>query len=202
MTTRGQIYVFSGPSGVGKSTVIRKLRERIEGIGYSVSHTTRLPRSNEVSGVDYHFIDRDTFCRMVEKDGFVEWAAVYSDLYGTSFSSLRDQIDKGLDVMLDLDSQGAKNIRKTFKESTLIYILPPTLEILEKRLRARAADTDDVLVRRMKEAGREVRDCQWYDYLIINDDLERALREAESIIISERCRNLRAFPRVKEMFNL
>jgi guanylate kinase len=200
--TRGQIYVFSGPSGVGKSTIIRKLRERITGLGYSVSHTSRGPRNNEVDGVDYHFVDRDTFRRMVKEKAFVEWALVYEEYKGTSFSSLDSQLDRGLDVILDLDSQGAGNIKKRFRESLLIYLLPPSLDVIEKRLRSRAADDDVEIDTRVKEAREELWDCIWYDYLIINDNLEKALRQAESIIISDRCRNDRALPEIKKMFDI
>ena len=128
-----QIYVLSGPSGVGKSTLIELLIKKVPGIGYSTSHTSRKPRDNEVNSVDYHFIDRKTFITMVEDGAFVEWAEVYDDFYGTSFSSVHHQMNQGLDVVMDLDSQGAKNIKKHFDNNTLIYILPPSLTILAKR---------------------------------------------------------------------
>jgi len=196
----GQIYVFSGPSGAGKSTLIRKLREKIKDLGYSVSHTSRAPRGNEINKVDYHFVDRDTFTSMIDRDEFVEWATVYDDLYGTSVSSLLDQIDQGIDVVLDVDNQGAENIRRRFKESVLIYILPPSLEVLEKRLRDRATNDDNVINARLKQALDEMRNCGLYDYIVINDDLEKSVREAESIIISDRCRKSRILPRIKEIF--
>jgi guanylate kinase len=199
---RGRIYVFSGPSGVGKSTIIRELRKRVKDLGYSVSQTSRRPRSMEADGVDYHFVDKGTFSRMIEEDAFVEWAKVYADLYGTSYSSLDNQISQGLDVLLDIDSQGAKNIKGRFEDSTLIYILPPSLEILEKRLRDRAADSDETIDVRIKKALDEIRDCAWYDYIIINEVLDKAVGDAESIIVSDRCRNSRAFPKVKEVFGI
>ena len=199
----GKIYVFSGPSGVGKSTLISMLIKRIKGLGYSVSHTSRPPRKNEVNGVDYHFVDRDTFSRMIEDGAFVEWANVYDDLYGTSFSSLKDQTEEGeIDVVLDIDSQGAESIRRRFNESVLIYILPPSLEVLEERLRARATDEEDVIGARFNQALEELQKCGFYDYLIINDELEKAFKEVESIILSDRCRKSRIFPRIKEMFKL
>jgi guanylate kinase len=198
----GQIYVFSGPSGAGKSTLIRKLRERVKNLGYSVSHTSRAPRGNEVDGVDYYFVDRDTFTRMIEKGSFVEWATVYGDLYGTSVSGLRDQIDRGIDVVLDVDYQGAENIKAVFKEGLLIYIFPPSLKVLEKRLKDRATDDDDVIDARLKQALDEMHKCGLYDYLIINDDLEEAVGKAESIINADRCRKSRVLPRVKEIFGL
>ena len=168
----------------------------------SVSHTTRAPRNNEVNGVDYHFVDRETFNKMIGEGAFVEWASVYDDLYGTSISGLHDQTERGLDVVLDLDSQGAKNIKEGFKDSTLIYILPPSLETLEQRLRERATDDDNVIDNRIERAYKEMKESDQYDYIIINDNLEKAVRETESIIISGRCRNSGMLPKVKDMFGL
>jgi len=199
---KGNIYIFSGPSGAGKSSVIMELRKRITGLGYSVSHTSRSPRHNETDGVDYHFVSEDTFLKMIDEGAFVEWAKVYDHLYGTSISGLRAQTEKGLDVILDIDSQGAKNIRFFFQDSVLIYILPPSLETLENRLKARATDNADVINNRIKKAIGDLRNCEWYDYLIINDDLEKAVGEVEAIIISNRCRNSRMLPVVKEMLKI
>ncbi len=198
----GQIYVISGPSGSGKSTLIELLIKRVPGIGYSISHTSRKPRDNEVNTVDYHFVNRKTFIKMIDDGSFVEWAEVYDDLYGTSSSSLRGQMNQGLDVVMALDSQGAENIKRHYKDSILIYILPPSLTILEKRLKNRAMDNEKVIETRMKRAVAELQDCLWYDYIIINDDLDEALEKVKSIIISDRCRNSRMHPRIKEMLGL
>ena len=184
----GQLYVISGPSGVGKSTIIELLRKRVTDLGYSISHTSRKPRNKEVNGVDYHFVDRETFNRMIKEGALVEWAEVDHDLYGTSFSSLLDQTERGLDVVMDLDSQGAKNIKEHFENSILIYVLPPSLEVLEKRLRDRATDDEEVIDIRIEKAFRQLKECAWYDYIVINDALHKAVGEVESIIISERCR--------------
>jgi guanylate kinase len=197
---KGQIYVFSGPSGAGKSTLVHRLRQRVKGLGYSVSHTSRAPREGEVDGVDYHFVDRGTFSRMIENGSFVEWATVYDDLYGTSVSGLMGQIDDGIDVLLDLDYQGASNIKSHFKGSILVYVLPPSLEILEKRLRERATDNDKIIDGRLKKALDEIPKCSIYDYLIINDDLEEAVEKAISIIQADGCRTSRVLPGVKEIF--
>jgi guanylate kinase len=195
----GQIYVISGPSGVGKSTIIRELRNQCTGLGYSVSHTTRLPRDNEKDGINYHFVDNDTFQKMIRKNAFVEWAKVYDEFYGTSFSSLQEQMDQGLDVILDIDSQGAKNIKNHFQESTLIYILPPSIEVLEKRLKGRATDDAKTIEARFRKATKELQNCIWYDYVILNDDLAQAANELKSIIISHRCRSARMLPKIKDI---
>jgi guanylate kinase len=197
----GQLFVISGPSGAGKSTLIHALRKRIEGLAYSISHTSRKPRGKEKDGVDYHFVDKEIFNRMIEAGAFVEWARVYDDFYGTSVASLEGQTSSGLDVLLDVDSQGAGNIRKYFKESVLIYVLPPSLEALEKRLRDRGTDDEGVISARMKKALKDIRACSWYDYNIINDALERSIDEARAIIISERCRAARQESMIRELFH-
>lgn len=195
----GQLYVFSGPSGVGKSTIIRLVREKVPGLVYSVSHTSRKPRINEQDGVHYHFVIRETFERMIEEGAFVEWAEVYHNLYGTSIASLRGQVEQGLDVVMDLDVQGAKKIKEKIEDSTLIYILPPSLEILERRLRERATDEEKVISIRIQKAIKELHNCVWYDYIIINDEIDQSVKEAQSIIISGRCRKSRMLPKVKEI---
>ena len=165
----GQIYVFSGPSGAGKSTLIRAVKQRVAGLGYSISHTSRPPRGQEQDGADYHFVGREAFRRMIDQREFVEWAEVYNDYYGTTFSSLKGPIDKGLDVMMDVDVQGAKNIQRTFKESVLIFVLPPSIQVLEKRLKERGTDDKKALEKRIEKASREIGNCVWYDYLIFNN---------------------------------
>lgn len=199
---QGQLYVISGPSGVGKSTAIRKLRGNVPYLGYSVSHTSRKPRNNEKNGSDYHFIDRKTFKSMIDKGSFVEWAEVYQDLYGTSFSSLNSSLEKGLDVILDLDTQGATSVRSSYRESKLIFILPPSLQELENRLRSRAQDNDDAMKTRIKNALLEINECTWYDFLIINDNIEKTVKELESIIISGRCHNSQRIDKVKKIFGI
>jgi guanylate kinase len=198
----GLLFVFSAPSGAGKSTIVKALRKGIGGFAYSISHTTRKARGNEKDGVDYHFVDRSTFKQLVDKGAFVEWATVYNDLYGTSLSSVVEQIAAGGDVLLDVDPQGAKNIKRRFEDTVLVYVLPPSLEILEKRLRERNTDKEGVIEYRLKEAFQEIKECVWYDYVIINDHLERAIEEARSIVISERCRTARRLSGIKGIFDL
>ncbi|MCP4664980.1 MAG: guanylate kinase [Deltaproteobacteria bacterium] len=196
----GQLFVISGPSGAGKSTIVKALRERIGDLGYSISHTSRKPRPTEKNGVDYHFVNSRTFEEMIEKGAFIEWAGVYDDYYGTSFAALNSQTDLGLDVILDLDAQGAKNIQGHFENSVLVYVLPPSLEALETRLRKRAADRESVIATRMEKALGEIKNFEQYEYIIINDDLEKAIGEVESLIMSERCRKARQAQRVRELF--
>jgi guanylate kinase len=198
----GQIYVFSGPSGVGKSTLIRAVKQRIEGLEYSISHTSRSPRGQEKNGVDYYFVEREAFRRMIDQGEFAEWAEVYNDYYGTSFSSLKGPIGKGVDVIMDVDVQGAENIRRIVKESVLIFVLPPSLQVLEKRLKDRGTDDGEALKKRIERASKEIGNCAWYDYLIFNDILDEAVREASSIIIAERCKRSRRMAKAQEIFEL
>jgi guanylate kinase len=196
----GQLFVFSAPSGAGKSTIVDTLRKTLSSVGYSVSHTSRRPRGVERDGVHYHFVDRDTFSRMAASNAFVEWAEVYDNFYGTSFSSLDEQTAQGLDVLLDLDPQGAENIKKHYTNSVLIYVLPPSMEVLEKRLRGRGTDDETVMKLRLEQALNDIKTCLWYDYVIINDDLKTAIEDARSIILSERCRTNRQAQKIKDLF--
>lgn len=194
---KGKIFVISGPSGAGKSTLIKGLRQRIDNTGYSISHTTRSPRSGEKDGVDYFFVDKDSFKEMIDNNAFVEWAQVYDDFYGTSYGTLEERLNSGLDIILDIDIQGAKNIKEKINDCLLIFILPPSREILEKRLRDRATDNADAIEKRINVATDELKNCGWYDYLIINDELEKATKELESIVLADRCSNKRIMPEVK-----
>ncbi len=169
---------------------------------YCVSHTSRSPRGDERNGVDYHFVDESTFKEMIEAGAFVEWARVYDHYYGTAFSSLQDKRASGLDVLLDLDFQGAGNIRKAFQDAVLTYIMPPSLEVLERRLRMRATDLEEVVRARLATAREDMKNCTWYDYIIINDDLEKAIGEGQAVIISTRCRTPSRAARVKALFDI
>lgn len=197
-----QIFVISGPSGVGKSTIIRKLRDHVDGLVYSISHTSRAPRGKEQEGVHYHFVDRAAFRAMIEEGAFLEWAQVYDDYYGTAYSSVQQQLDSGCDVIMDLDTQGAKNIRKARPESVLIFILPPSQEVLEERLRKRATDEEAAIHSRLQKAKRELMECVHYDYLIFNDTLDDAIREAEAVITASRCRKSARISEVEKIFGI
>ena len=197
----GQVYVISGPSGVGKSTAISLLIKDLPDLCYSISHTSRRPRGKEADGVDYHFVDRETFKQMVHKGEFLEYAEVYKDWYGTSFQSLRNQTEKGIDVIMDVDTQGAKNVRKHFEDSVLIYILPPSLPVLEERLRQRATDDEASILTRFERALSEIKECLDYDYIVVNEDLNDTVKDLKAIIIADRCRTSRQISRVSGMVN-
>jgi len=202
MSEAGRIIVVSGPSGSGKSTLIREVREKVSDLGYSISHTSRPPRGQEKNGVEYHFVSKENFQKMIDNGDFVEWAEVYQDLYGTSVSSLRSQITVGLDVIMDIDVQGARNIKEYFKEAVLIYALPPSLEVLEKRLRERGTDDEKAIRKRLKKAAKEIKNCVSYDYLLFNDELDQAVEELKSIVVAEGCRRPVRLPQVQTLFNL
>ncbi len=187
----GQIFVFSAPSGTGKSTIAEALMERVEALAYSISHTSRRPRGSEQDGVDYHFVTRSTFKEMIEQNAFLEWAEVYGHLYGTSLAAINAQISAGFDILMDVDVQGGRNVKKQFPESVLIFLLPPSLETLEDRLTTRGTDDPSVVRKRMAQVSKEIKSCSWYDYIVINDDLEKAIHEAQCVIMSERCRRVR-----------
>jgi guanylate kinase len=202
MSAAGRIFVVSGPSGSGKSTLIREVRQKVPDLGYSISHTSRPPRGQERNGVEYHFVSKESFQKMIESGEFVEWAEVYKDLYGTSVSSLRSQITNGLDVIMDIDVQGGRNIKEHFKDAVLIYVFPPSLEILEKRLRDRGTDDEKAIRARLHTATKEIKHCVSYDYLLFNDKLDQAVEELKSILIAERCRKPVRLAKAQTLFNL
>jgi guanylate kinase len=202
MQQRGQIFVITAPSGTGKTTIIRAIRESGIGVGYCVSHTTREPRHGEIPGKHYHFITRRDFESMVDAGQFIEWAHVYGHLYGTSYSSMESQLSSGKDILLDLDIQGSEAIKRRFPESLSIFILPPSIEALKERLEKRGAnDTKDVDLR-MKKAAEEIMRFGEYDFIVVNDDLEQAVHEIEAIILSERARTKRRYPLIRDLYHL
>jgi guanylate kinase len=202
MSVSGSVFVVSGPSGAGKSTIIKHVRVTVPSLSYSVSHTSRKPRGAEADGVDYHFVSRETFARMIEKGEFAEWAEVYEEYYGTSFSSLEGPTSHGYDVIMDVDVRGAANIKARVKESILVYVLPPSLEELAERLKSRGTESDEAVRARLEKAAEEIRNCLWYDYLIFNEELMRAVEEMKSVIIAEQCSRSRQLPKARKAFRL
>jgi len=184
----GLLFVISAPSGAGKTTLCKALTDSLENLRHSISYTTRKPRPGEIDGREYNFATEERFRNMVQAGDFAEWARVHSHLYGTSRRVLDEMRTEGIDVILDIDTQVAKQIKEKYGESVFIFIMPPSLEILEERLRNRKSDHEDEIKRRMLRARDEIKDYAMYDYIIINRDFERALAELRAVVIAERCR--------------
>jgi len=184
----GLLFVISAPSGAGKTTLCKALTDSLENLRHSISYTTRKPRPGEIDGREYYFVTEERFQDMVRAGDFAEWARVHSNLYGTSRRVLDEMRTEGIDVILDIDTQGAKQIKEKYRESVFIFIMPPSLEILEERLRNRNSDDEDEIRKRMRRARDEIKDYTVYDYIIVNRDFERALAELRAVVIAERCR--------------
>lgn len=183
-----ELFIVSAPSGAGKTTLCRKLTASVPWLIHSVSYTTRVPRKGEIRNVHYTFISKKRFMTMVNKGEFAEWAVVHGNLYGTSIKRLLKMSKRGYDIILDVDTQGAKQIKRIFKNAVSIFILPPSMKVLEQRLRGRKSDLTQEIKNRLKRAKDEIADYKCYDYIIINDKLNRAFRELESIVIARRLR--------------
>jgi guanylate kinase len=196
---RGNLYIVSAPSGSGKTTLLQHLLRSFDDLKFSVSHTTRPPRQGEKDAVDYYFTDRTTFMRMVDRGEFLEWAEFNGQLYGTTRAFVEEQIGAGRDVILDIDVQGAKQVKNTIKDATAIFILPPSFEELKRRLTDRMLESDDVIRRRLEIAKREILYYRDYDYIIINDILENSIRLLESIIRSGSAKPRRQQGRIEEI---
>lgn len=186
--TPGTLFIVSAPSGAGKTSLLKALIEVNDGLRVSVSHTTRPKRPGETDGVDYHFVDSDTFARMAEKGEFLEHARVFENYYGTAESNIRDQLDAGVDVILEIDWQGARQVRSRFPDTASIFILPPSRGALRERLGNRGQDSEDIIERRMGDAIAEMSHYPEYDYLVVNDQFDQALRELGSLVTARRLR--------------
>jgi len=184
----GLLFVVSAPSGAGKTTLCRAITDSRDNLTHSISTTTRQPRPGETDGRDYHFVSQERFQEMIRAGDFAEWAEVHSNLYGTSRRVLDDMIGKGIDVILDIDTQGAKQIKQKYDTAVFIFIMPPSLGILEERLHNRQSDQEDEIKKRMRRAQEEIRDYKMYDYIVVNRDFDQALNELRSIVTAERCR--------------
>jgi guanylate kinase len=182
----GNLFIISAPSGAGKSTLINALLKQHADMQLSVSHTTRSPRPGESNGVQYHFTDVPTFKQLIEQQQFIEWAEVFGNYYGTSKAALADKLAQGIDVFLDIDWQGARQIKQQLPFVTSIFILPPSVEALEQRLNQRGQDSAEVIAGRMAKARDEISHADEYDYWVVNDDLELALQQFSGIIQTQR----------------
>lgn len=192
---QGSIFIVVAPSGAGKTSLVAALLQAEPGVELSVSYTTRAPRDGEVDGKSYHFVDRTAFEGMIAAGDFLEYAEVYGNYYGTSARWLRERLAAGRDILLEIDWQGARQVRKVFGDAVAVFILPPSLPVLEARLRGRATDSEDVIQRRLSEARMEIDQVAEYDYLIVNDDFEQARLDLISVIRSQRLQAARQLQR-------
>jgi len=190
-TGRGMLIVVSSPSGGGKGTLIDRVLKTVPGVSYSVSYTTRAPRGSEQNGREYFFVDEPAFREMIERGEFLEWANVYGHLYGTSSAQVERERAAGRDIILEIDVQGAESIRHKVAGSVSIFILPPSFELLRERLVTRGTDSASDLERRLKGAPAEVAQYVSFDYVILNDDINRASQQLASVIYAERARRER-----------
>lgn len=190
-SARGLLIVVSAPSGTGKTTVVERLVEVCPQLVRSRSYTSRAPRSGEVDGVDYNFVDRPAFEALVSADDFLEWADVFGNLYGTGRRETEALLAAGFDVVLVIDVQGARQVRARSAEAVGLFLLPPSFEVLESRLRGRCLDPEAAISRRLATARAEIAAVEEYEYVVINDELERAVREICAIVTAERARRTR-----------
>lgn len=189
MQRQGQLYILSAPSGCGKTTILKQVMANVDGLAFSISHTTRKPRRGEKNGVDYHFVIEKEFKEMREQNLFLEWAEVHGNYYGTSRVAVAEQLVKGEDIVLDIDVQGASIIHDDKSiEAVSVFVAPPSLTELEQRLRGRGTDSNEVIEVRLLNAAKELAAVAAYQYLVINDKLEDAVLVMQSIIIAERSR--------------
>jgi guanylate kinase len=196
---RGNLYIVSAPSGSGKTTLLQHLLRSFKDLKFSVSYTTRGPRQGEQDGIDYFFTDRASFMSMAERGDFLEWAEFNGQLYGTARAFVHEQLESGKDVILDIDVQGARQVKSKMKDATAIFILPPSFTELERRLKSRMLEPEDVIRRRLEIAKREIQFYREYDYIVINDVLENSVLLLESIVRSGTAAPRRHEARVEEI---
>ena len=185
---KGNLIVISGPSGAGKGTICKALLEREDNLYISVSATTRSPRKGEVDGVNYYFLTREEFKKKVDNNEFLEWAEVHGNYYGTPKFNVEEMINEGKNIILEIDVQGALNVKKNCEDGVFIFILPPSMEELKRRIIARGSETPESLIKRFKTAYEEINYISKYNYAVVNDDLEEAVKKVQNILYAEDCR--------------
>lgn len=198
---RGNLFIVSAPSGAGKTSLVRSLLACNQQVGISISYTTRAPRPGEIEGRDYHFINHETFLGMQKHGDFLEYAKVYGNLYGTSKSWIETEISNGRDILLEIDWQGATQIRRIFPDCISIFILPPSLQALENRLRARGQDDAKVIIQRLHAAKEDITHVVEFDYVIINDKLDIALQQLNAVVVAAGLRRERQLARQQNLIN-
>lgn len=185
---RGSIFILSAPSGTGKTTLCKELCRTLPGLKHSISHTTRPRRKGERNNIHYFFTNRDTFQSMINRKEFAEWAMVFGNLYGTSKRHLEETISKGYDIILDIDVNGAAQMRSVYKDAYFIFILPPSMKVLRRRLGGRSSDTEEEIQRRLSIAADEISCYRDYDYVVVNDRIDKAICNLSSIVRGSRCK--------------
>ncbi len=202
MKREGIILIISAPSGAGKTTLCHGLLQRFPNMKESISYTTRIPRAGEVPAQDYYFVSRQEFQRMVDEDAFAEWAEVHGNLYGTALATIEDARKNGVDLVLDIDCQGACRLKEQIERCVYIFILPPSMEELRRRLENRSSDDQEVIERRIERAAEEIREARWYDYIIINDNFETAFEELAAIVVAHSRKTFRMLGQVAKLFDI
>ena len=202
MGRKGILYIISAPSGAGKTTLCREVLDILPGLLHSVSFTTRKPRAGELHGKDYFFVDKEEFLRMSQAGEFAEWAEVHDNFYGTSLKTLEDCRLAGIDLILDIDCQGAAQLKAKQVEGVNIFILPPSYSELRSRLEGRDSDPPEVIEKRIANAAAEIQESRWYDYIIVNDVFSKAVEDLRSIIIAERHRAALVLESVTKSFDI
>jgi guanylate kinase len=202
MKRKGILFIVSAPSGAGKTSLCREVLDIFPGLRHSVSFTTRAPRAGEIHGTDYFFVAKDEFERMVRDGQFAEWAEVHGNYYGTALSTLAESRENGIDLILDIDCQGALQLKEKQVAGVNIFILPPSYAELRRRLEGRDSDHPEVIETRMNNAAAEIREARWYDYIVVNDLFSRAVEELRAIIIAEHQRTALMLESVAAEFNL
>ncbi len=197
----GIAFVVSGPSGAGKTSIERQVVDVDSALAFSVSHTTRAPRPGEQNGKDYRFVDEAEFRRLIGAECFLEWAEYQGCLYGTSREAVEEPTSRGVDLILEVEVQGARQLRERLPGAVFVFVLPPSTEVLEQRLRGRASDSDEAIAKRLARAEEELQEVVRYDYVIVNEDLERAVEELGQIIGAARLERDRVVPGLRDRFD-